>query len=147
MLTNLFVKNFFSRLMNGFWMTVEGTIPSYPTVDRRLAQVLTKTSAYTVTLADLDYPTIINNSGDNGDLPLTLPSAVSARGKVLLVTALAAQTISLTPVTGDIINYNGSAVASKYCRLAGVIGNYIEVFSDGVQWIVTRANGVVTKEA
>ena len=147
MITNLIVKNFLGRLMNGFWMTVTGTIPAYPTVDRRLATVLTKTAAYTVTLADLDAPTIINNTGDADDLPLTLPTAVEARGKVLRVALLAAQTVSLTPVTGDIINYNGSAVASKYCRVAGVIGNYIEVFSDGVQWIVTEGNGVITKEA
>lgn len=147
MLTNILVKNWFSRLMGGFWMTVEGTIPNYPTIDTRLATVTTKTDAYTITLADLALPTIFNNSGDNGDLALTLPTAASARGKVVRVALLAAQTVSMTPVTGDIINYNGSAVASKYCRVAGVIGNYIELFSDGVQWIVTRANGVVTKEA
>lgn len=147
MITNLLVKNFLSRLMGGFWLTVTGTIPSYPTIDRRLATVLTKTAAYTVTLTDLNAPTIINNTGDADDLPLTLPTAADARGKVLRVALLAAQTVSLTPVTGDIINYNGSAVASKYCRVAGVIGNFIEVFSDGVQWVVTQGNGVITKEA
>lgn len=147
MITNILVKNFLARLMNGFWLTVTGTIPSYPTIDSRLATVLVKTGAYTVLLTDLDLPTIINNTAAGGDVPLTLPTAVDARGKVFRAYCLAAQTITLTPVTGDIINFNGNAVASKYCRLAGVIGNYIEVFSDGVQWIVTKNSGVVTKEA
>lgn len=133
--------------MGGFWTTVVGTIPAYPTIDARLATVASKTGAYTVTITDLDAPTIINNTGASGDVPLTLPTAVKARGQVFRAYATAAQTITLTPVTGDIINFNGNAVASKYCRLAGVIGNYIEIFSDGVQWIVTRNSGVVTKEA
>ena len=147
MITNILVKNFLARLMNGFWLTVTGTIPAYPTLDVRLATVASKTGAYTVTLTDLIAPTIINNTGASGDVPLTLPTAADARGHVFRAYATAAQTISLTPVTGDIINYNGNAVASKYCRIAGVIGNYAEIFSDGVQWIVTAGNGGITKEA
>jgi hypothetical protein len=147
MLTNLLVKNFLSRLLSGQYTAEPSTIAFYPTINVRTATVTTKTDAYTVTLADLATPTIFNNAGDAGDLPLTLPSAASAKGKVVRVHALAAQTISLTPVTGDIINYNGSAVASKYARLAGVIGNYAELFSDGTQWIVTQSSGVITKEA
>lgn len=147
MITNLLVKNFLARLMGGKFLLALGTIPAYPTLDVRNATIATKTAAYTVTQADLDASTIINNTGDADDLPLTLPLASLSAGKVFRAYATAAQTISLTPATGDIINYNGNAVASKYCRIAGVIGNYAEIFSDGVQWIVTAANGVVTKEA
>ena len=147
MITNLLVKNFLARLMGGKFLLSLGTILAYPTLDVRNATITTKTAAYTITQADLDAPTIFDNTGDAGDLPLTLPLASLSAGKVVRAYATAAQTISLTPATGDIINYNGNAVASKYCRLAGVIGNYIEVFSDGVQWIVTQGNGVITKEA
>lgn len=146
-MTNFLVKKFLSRLIEGMYVFAQSTIAFYPTIDVSRATVLTKTAAYTVTQTDLDAPTIINNSGDDGDLPLTLPSAAKSKGKVLRVHALAAQTISLTPATGEAVNYNGSAVVSKYARLAGVIGNYAEVFSTGTEWVVTRSSGVITKEA
>jgi len=146
-MTNFLVKQFLQRLMNGMWIFVRSTIGFYPTIDVRLATVTVKTAAYTVLQSDLDKPTIFVNTGDDGDLPLTLPLAKNSGGKVLRVALLAAQTVSLTPATGDKINLHGSAVASKYCRVAGVIGNYVEIFSDKTQWIVTKYSGVVTKEA
>lgn len=147
MITNLLVKNFLARLMGGKYLLAVATIFGYPTIDVRRATVVSKTSAYTVTQSDLDDPTIINNTGASGDVAITLPGVAVSAGKVLRVYATAAQTISLTPATGEAVNYNGNAVVSKYCRVAGVIGNYAEVFSDGFQWIVTKGNGVITKEA
>src|SRR5690606_15794254 len=147
MLKNLQVKQYLSRLIDGLYALEDSLIPSYPTVDPRTATVTTKTANYTVTLEDLEAPTIFNNSGDDGGQVLTLPSVTEAKGKVIRAHALAAQTIDLAPQAGEAVNYNGSAVVSKYVRLAGVIGNYIELFCDGTQWIVTQANGVVTKEA
>lgn len=147
MINNLLVKNFLSRLMGGEYLLVQNTSPAFPTINPRTATIVSKTGAYTVTDSDLLAPTIIDNTGASGDVPLTLPLASVSTGKVFRAYAKAAQTISLTPVSGDVINYNGNAVASKYCRLAGVIGNFIEVVSDGVQWIVTNGDGVITKEA
>lgn len=147
MIKNLQVKQFLGKLINGDYLLEDSTIPSYPTIDARTATVTTKTADYTVTLADLSLPTIFNNSGDDGTQVLTLPSVASAKGKVIRAHALAAQIIRLLPHTGEAINYNGSAVVTKYINLAGVIGNYIELFCDGTQWIVTQSNGVVTKEA
>lgn len=149
MLVNLLVKQFLARLQGGVYVREQSTLAFYPTLDVRKANVVIKVAAYTVTLADLNTknkPTIFNNTAASGDLPLTLPSAASAVSKVLRANCLAAQTISLTPISTDIINYNGNAVVAKYARIAGVIGNYIEVYSDGTQWIVTQANGVVTKQ-
>lgn len=122
-------------------------MPAYPTIDPRTATVATKTADYTITVADLATPTIFNNTGDVDALVLTLPAVADAKGKVLVVHALAAQVIQLDPQAGEAVNYNGSAVVSKYAQLAGVIGNCIELFCDGSQWVVTKANGVVTKEA
>lgn len=147
MLKNLEVKHFLSRLMGGEYVFEETTVPAYPTIDPRTATVTTKTADYTVTIADLEAPTIFNNTGDDGTQVLTLPSVKVAKGKVLRAYCTAAQIIRLLPQTGQAVNYNGNAVVTKYLNLAGVIGNYVEVFCDGKQWIVTQANGVVTKEA
>lgn len=132
--------------MGGSYL-LETSTTLYPTINLRTATVTTKTADYTITVADLALPTIFNNTGDTGTMVLTLPSVASAKGKVVRVHLLAAQIVRLLPVTGSIINYNGSAVATKYLNIAGVIGNYVEVFCDGTQWVVTQANGVVTKEA
>lgn len=146
-MNNLSLKSYFSKLMNGLFVNENSVMPGYPTIDVRLATVVAKTSNYTVTMADLAMPTIVNNTGAGGNINLTLPKARLARGKVLRAHALAAQTIRLAPQTGEAVNYNGAAVVTKYCQLAGVIGNSIEVFSDGTQWVVTKGNGVITKEA
>lgn len=126
---------------------LEKSTTLYPSLNARTATVTTKTADYTVTVADLALPTIFNNSGDTGTMVLTLPSVASAKGKVIRVHLLAAQIVRLLPQTGEAVNYNGSAVVTKYLNIAGVIGNYVEAFCDGSQWVVTQANGVVTKEA
>lgn len=133
--------------MEGSYALITSLIPAYPTMDLRLATVVSKTASYTVVTADLDKPTIFNNTGASGNVALTLPTAASGKGKVVRAYASAAQTLQFVPQTGEKVNYCGDAVASKYAQLAGVIGNYMEAFSDGTQWIITRANGVVTKEA
>lgn len=117
----------------------------YPMVNPRKATVNTKTADYTVLVSDLN--SIFDNAGDVGTQVLTLPASSEARGKALKVHALAAQIIRLLPQTGEAINLNGSAVVTKYLNIAGVIGNYVDVYSDGIQWIVTGYAGVVTKEA
>lgn len=146
MINNLQVKNFLSRLMGGSYL-LETSTTLYPTINPRTATVTTKTADYTITVADVSTPTIFNNSGDTGTMVLTLPSVSAAKGKVVRVHLLAAQIVRLLPVSGQAVNYNGSAVVTKYLNIAGVIGNYVEVFCDGTQWVVTQANGVVTKEA
>lgn len=147
MIKNLQVKQFLSKLIDGEYALEASTLPPYPTIDARTATVTVKTADYTITVADLNTPTIFNNTGDAGNLVYTLPSVASSKGKVVRIHALAAQTQQADPQAGEAVNYNGSAVVSKYAQLAGVIGNYMELFCDGTQWIVTQANGVVTKEA
>lgn len=147
MLTNLHVKEYLSRLMGGDYTSIKSTAPQYPTIDRRTATVVTKTADYTITQDDLDTPTIFNNTGDSGNLVYTLPAVAASKGKVVRIHALAAQTQQADPQAGEAVNYNGSAVVSKYAQLAGVIGNWMELFCDGTQWIVTDNSGVVTKEA
>ncbi len=147
MITNLISKLFSSRLMDGSYMLETSTMPAYPTIDVRTATATTKTADYTVTVADLALPTIFNNTGDTGTMVLTLPTVASAKGKVIKVALTAAQIVRLLPQTGEAVNLNGSAVVTKYLNVAGVIGNFVECFCDGTQWIVTDYAGVVTKEA
>ncbi len=108
------------------------------------ATATARTSAYTILPSDMG--TIITNQGASGTLAYTLPTAASCKNEAIKVCVLAAHIVRLTPVTGERVFWGGSGVASKYAQLAGVIGNYIEVFSDGTQWIVTNHSGVVTKE-
>lgn len=147
MLTNLQVKQYLSKVTGGFYTKITGTILSYPGIKKRSSTVTAKTADYTVTIADLKLPTIFTNTGAGGTIVLTLPAVAAAKGYVILVNVLAAQIVRLLPATGEVVNYNGSVVVTKYLNVAGVIGNYVEVFCDGVHWIVRDANGVVTKEA
>lgn len=133
--------------MDGDYVSQTSTIPQYPTIDVRNATYTTKTADYTVTVADLQAPTIFNNTGDTGTMVLTLPAVARAKGLVIKVALTAAQIVRLLPQTGEAVNLDGSAVVTKYLNVAGVIGNFVECFCDGSQWIVTNYSGVVTKEA
>lgn len=109
------------------------------------ASALAKTGDYTVLAAD--FGKILTNTGAGGTVVFTLPSAVTYPGVVIRVHLFAAQVVRLLPVTGQAIALNSSAVVTKYLNIAGVIGNYCEVVSDGTQWLVSHYAGVVTKEA
>jgi hypothetical protein len=67
-------------------------------------------------------------------------------GCAVRAAVLAAQTIQFIPPSGGKIFLNGSGVADKYVQIAGVIGNFIEVYSDGVDYVVTDYAGVATKQ-
>jgi hypothetical protein len=146
MITNKQVKDFLGQSGGGLYAVLKKSV-FYPTVKRRGSTVLAKTADYTVTLADLKTETIISNTGASGTIVITLPSVASAKGYVLLLNVLATQIVRALPQTGEAVNYNGSAVVTKYLNIAAVIGNYATLYCDGTQWIVTDANGVVTKEA
>lgn len=116
----------------------------FPSINPK-ATPLAKTANYTVLAADFDG--IITNTGDTDNIVLTLPVAASVADKGLRVAATAATTITMTPASGEKVYLNGSGVASKYLLMAGVIGNFVELYSDGTDYIVTNYSGVVTKEA
>jgi hypothetical protein len=115
-----------------------------PSVNPKTATVVTKTADYTV--LSTDFGKIFNNTGDTGSQTLTLPDAAAVAGKSLKIACTAAQDIVLDPGTGKIW-LNGSGVADKTLTIAGVIGNFCEIYSDGTDYIVTNYSGVVTKEA
>lgn len=118
--------------------------PVFPSVSGA-STALAKTTDYTVVAAD--FGKILTNTGASGTVVFTLPSAATYPGVVLRFHLFAAQIVRLLPVTGEAVCLNSSVVVTKYLNIAGVIGNYCEIVSDGTQWVVTTFSGVVTKEA
>lgn len=107
--------------------------------------VTAKTADATLTGSEL--LTIITNTAATATITLTLPAASTMSGKPLKVQLLAAQIVRLLPASGEKIYLGGSGVASKYLNIAGVIGNYADLYCDGTAYLVTSYSGVLTKEA
>lgn len=132
-------------------MYVGALISKYDTTDLYYPQVshaataVVKTANATLTVAEASG--LVVNTGAVGTITLTLPKCADMKGKCLKAAALAAQIIRLDPDGTEQIFYSGSGVAGKYLNLAAVIGNSVDLFCDGSKWIVTGANGVLTKEA
>ncbi len=118
-------------------------VPAPPFVSPK-ATVVAKAANATLTVADMGKQ--ITNTGAAAGITLTLPAAADAAGTGFRVQVTVAQAVTLDPGTGKIY-LGGSGVADKNCVIAGVIGNYADVHSDGVDWLVVAYSGVVTKEA
>lgn len=100
-------------------------------------------------LVAADLGKIHTNTGAGAGITLTLPAAAAADvpGKHIKVQVTVAQTVQLVPAAGDKIFLGGDGVADKYCQIAGVIGNFIDAYSDGTDWLVINYSGVATKQA
>lgn len=102
--------------------------------------------AATATLVAADFDKVLTNTGAGGAIVLTLPAASAVAGRSIRIQLTVAQTVTLTPVAGEKVFLGGSGVASKYALIAGVIGNYLELHSDGIDYLILAYSGVVTKE-
>jgi hypothetical protein len=122
-----------------------GYMVPLPPVVAPNATVEANTADATLTVAN--FGKIQTNTGASGAVVLTLPAASTAAGCALKVQLTVAQIVRLTPATGEKIFLGGSGVASKYAAIAGVIGNFLDLFCDGVSYHVVNYSGVVTKEA
>lgn len=116
----------------------------YPQVSPK-GTVVPQTGNATLTTDDMGK--IQTNTGAAGTITLTLPTAASCIGKAMKVQLTDAQVVRLDPNGSEKIYLGGSGVAGKYLNIAGVIGNFAEIYSDGVDWIVSAYSGVLTKEA
>ena len=108
------------------------------------ATVTAKTADATLALAN--FGTIITNTGSSGTVVLTLPAASAVAGCSIKVQVTAAQIVRCLPASGEKVYLGGDGVASKYLNIAGVVGNFADLYSDGVQYLVTNYAGVLTKE-
>lgn len=118
-------------------------VPDPPQIDPK-ATVVANAAGATLTVAS--FGKIQTNTGASGGIILTLPQPSDVAGAGLRVQATVAQTVQLLPPSGKSIYLGGSGVASKYCLLAGVIGNFLDLYSDGDNYLVLNYSGVVTKE-
>jgi hypothetical protein len=85
------------------------------------------------------------NTGATGTVVLTLPAAADAAGMSLGIYLTAAEIVQLAPASGEKIYLAGSGTADELVNIAGVIGNFADVYCDGTQYLVQRYSGVVTK--
>lgn len=99
------------------------------------------------TLAAANFGKIQTNTGASGTIVLTLPAASTVAGKAIKVALTVAQIVRVKPATGEKVYLTGSGVASKYLNIAGVIGNYVDIYCDGTDFLVVGGDGVLTKEA
>jgi hypothetical protein len=120
-------------------------IPAPPFVSPK-ATVVAKAADATLTAAEVNGKQI-TNTGAGAGIALTLPDPATVGGCSFRVQITVAQTVKLTPPATKKVFLGGSGVASKYAEIAGVIGNYADVTSDGVDYMITAYSGVVTKEA
>lgn len=103
--------------------------------------------ASATTLTSAHYGVNLTNTGASATLEHALLAASSVKGKCIKFQLTAAQIVRLQPASGESVYLGGSGVADKYLQVAGVIGNYVELYSDGSRYHVVGYSGVLTKEA
>jgi hypothetical protein len=128
-------------------MTATGTgflVPRPPLVAPDAA---VSAQASTVALAITDYGKNITNTGAGSTIVLTLLASALVAGLAFRIQVTVAQIVRLLPATGEAICLGGSNVVTKYLNIAAVIGNFVDVYCDGTQYLVVNYSGVITKEA
>jgi len=99
----------------------------------------------TADLAIGDYGKNITNTGAGDTIVLTLLAAALAAGMAFRVQLTAAFVVTLTPASGEKIYLGGSGVVDESLSIAGVIGNYVDIYCDGEKHMVIDYSGVLTK--
>ena len=97
------------------------------------------------TLVVADYNTIHTNTAAGASITLTLPAAATVVNKMLKIQLTAAQSVVVTPASGEKIFLGGSGVADSTATIAGVIGNYADIYCDGSVHLIDGYSGVITK--
>lgn len=115
--------------------------------DSHMTNTTVKANASTASMAIADFPKNNTNTGASGTIVLTLPTAASVEGQKCRVQLTVAQIVRLDPAGTEKIYLGGDGVAGKYLNIAGVIGNYADIYSDGTAFYVVGYSGVLTKES
>jgi hypothetical protein len=100
------------------------------------------TAPVTNTIASKNH----TNTGAAAPTVITLPSADTMALQGFRYYLTVAQQVSLSPLATERIYLAGSGVLDKDLVIAGVIGNYADVYSDGASWYCVGHSGAVTKE-
>jgi hypothetical protein len=96
--------------------------------------------------ADINGLNVIN-TGAGAAVTLTLPAAATMLGMSFRVQITVAQNVVLSPAATEYVALGGSDVVNKDLTIAGVIGNYADIYCDGAGYNVVSYSGVLTKEA
>lgn len=99
------------------------------------------------TLVAGNLNTNVTNTGASGTITLTLPAVSGLTGYTLHVELTVAQIVRIDPAGTEKIYLGGSGAAGKYANIAAVIGNMLDIYCDGTQWLIVNRDGVITKEA
>ena len=118
-------------------------VPELPIVAPDATVVAKDASA---TIAVTEFAKNITNTGAITSATFTFPAASSVAGMPIRFYLTVDQIVKITPASGEKIFLAGSGVASKYLQIAGVIGNFVDIFCDGMKFLVTKYSGVLTKE-
>jgi len=98
-----------------------------------------------VTLTVSSFAKIHTNTGAGASKEWTLPSAQDAAGMSIKAQLTAAQDVVVVPASGEGIFLGGSGTADEKLTIAGVIGNYADIYCDGERYHVIDYSGVLTK--
>jgi hypothetical protein len=126
---------------------------------RVAADAAVEANAEDKTLTVANFGKIQSNTGADGTSPaitnviLTLPKAADAAGTALKVQLTVAMTVQLQPYQGagspavgvESIYLGGDGIAGESVLIAGTIGNYADIWSDGEKFHVLEYSGVLTK--
>jgi hypothetical protein len=119
-------------------------IPEPPLVPAD-ATVVAHSADATLTVAS--FGLIHTNTGAGASKNLTLPAAADVGGMSIKIQIAAAWALVLIPASTEKIFLGGSGVADEKLTIAGVVGNYADIYSDGAKYHVIDYSGVLTKAA
>ena len=119
-------------------------VPDYPRVPQN-ATVVPHTAGVTLTVSDMFK--IHTNTGDTDAQVNVMPAAADCAGCVFGFRNCIAFIVTFDPASAtEKLYVHGDGVANKHAIIAAVAGHYVEWYSDGVNWILSHDNGLVTKE-
>lgn len=97
--------------------------------------LITGTATLTGTSGTVTATTTIVNP--SGGFTITLPSAVSGNGRILLLKLIANQTV--TSASANVVPLAGGAATTTVFS-AATAGKYVQLYSDGTAWQIMAAN-------
>ena len=99
------------------------------------------TAAYTVT--DQDYGKIITNRGAGASVTVTMPAPATAEGESILFYTIAAQNFIVKAAAANqfVVSNDASASSVSIQTANQLIGNAVELVSDGTSWLVIPKPG------
>lgn len=117
----------------------------YPVIDPTLTPTALATTA-AVTAAQIAGQNL-TNTGAGGGTVYTLPKANTMPNQGFRFYVTVAQTSAFSPVATEYVALAGSKVVNKDLQISAVVGQFVDVYSNGENWVCWNHSGIVIKEA